>query len=400
MSHYDYTIIGSGIVGVSVAYHLKLAQPRAKIILLEKEPSPFLHQTSHNSGVIHAGVYYQPGSLKSKFCIEGLQSTYEFCDQNQIKYLKCGKLIAATNKDEQIRLHTLYENSDKNGLSLKLLSKIQVSKIEQNLNCIEAIYSPNTGIINWANFAKCMLDKFRNLGGEVRFEYKVETIEENDSLVKINSYDSERLETKKLISCGGLQSDRIARMVGLAPQVKIIPFRGDYFLLDKKYNNLFNHLIYPVPDPKMPFLGIHFTKMIDGSMTLGPNASVNFSRENYKRFKLDLTDLKDYLFFSGFWKLIFNHKEFILKEFLTSFSRYYYLQQCKKYYTDLSLSELYPFRAGIRAQVVALDGKPIHDFLFESTDRCLFVLNAPSPAATSSIPIGKNIVGQVMNQQL
>lgn len=397
MSHYDYTIIGSGIVGVSVAYHLKLDQPRANVLLLEKESSPFLHQTSHNSGVIHAGVYYSPGSLKSKFCIEGLQSTYEFCEQNQIKYSKCGKLIAATNKDEQARLHALFENSDKNGLSLKLLSKTQTSKMEPNLNCTEAIYSPNTGIINWANFGKCMLDKFRDLGGEVRFGYKVETIEENDSLVKINSHDPRRLETKKLISCGGLQSDRIARMVGLVPQVKIIPFRGDYFLLDKKYNNLFNHLIYPVPNPKMPFLGIHFTKMIDGSMTLGPNASVNFSREDYRRFKFDLTDLKDYLLYSGFWKLIFNHKEFIFKEFITSFSRHYYLKQCTKYYAGLASAELYPFRAGIRAQAVALDGKPMHDFLFESTGRCLFVLNAPSPAATSSIPIGKNIVRQILN---
>jgi L-2-hydroxyglutarate oxidase len=392
MDRYDYTIIGSGIVGVSVAYHLKLTQPRAKVILLEKEPVPFLHQTSHNSGVIHAGVYYKPGSLKSKFCIEGLQSTYEFCNQNQIKYFKCGKLIAATNKEEQLRLHALYENSDKNGLSLKLLSKTQIFKKEPNLNSVEALYSPNTGIIDWADFGKCMFEKFRCLGGEVRLGYKVETIEENDSSVNINSNFSRRIETKKLISCGGLQSDRIARMVGLVPQIKIIPFRGDYFLLDKKYNNLFNHLIYPVPNPKMPFLGIHFTKMIDGSMTLGPNASVNFSREDYQRYKLNFNDLKDYLFYGGFWKLIFNHKEFIAKEFLTSFSRFYYLKQCTRYYSGLSLNDIYPFRAGIRAQAVAIDGKPIHDFLFESTDRCLFVLNAPSPAATSSIPIGKYIV--------
>jgi L-2-hydroxyglutarate oxidase len=297
MNNYDFIIIGSGIIGASVAYHLILNNPKSKIILLEKEKKPFSHQTSHNSGVIHAGVYYKPGSLKSKFCIEGLKSTYEFCDKNNLYYSRCGKLITASSKDEIPALHSLFDNSNKNDLSLKLLSKHQVKKIEPNLISEEAILSPNTGIIDWANFAMTMLKKFLDLGGNVKFNYSVTSIDENDTNVIINKKLPNELSGSYLISCGGLQSDRLAKMLDLNSNIKIVPFRGDYYLLDEKYNNLFNHLIYPVPNPKLPFLGIHFTKIISNRIILGPNASLNFSRESYSKWILNVNDIADYLFF-------------------------------------------------------------------------------------------------------
>lgn len=390
MKKFDFIVIGSGIIGVSVAYHLKIKNPKAKIVLLEKEKKPFYHQTSHNSGVIHAGVYYKPGSLKSQFCIQGLKNTYDFCNKNNIKYNKCGKLIAAASHDEITDLYNLYENSDKNDLNLKLLSKKQLAKKEPNLNSIEAIFSPNTGIIDWSNFANCMLEKFTELGGHVFFNYEVKKIKDSNG-VDVNKGLKDEIYGNKLISCSGLQSDRLLNISGVKTKIKIIPFRGDYFLLDKKFNNLFNHLIYPVPNPKLPFLGIHFTKTIDGSLILGPNASINFSREDYDRFSVNLADVSDYLFFYGFWKLLYKYKKYIIKELLSSFSKNIYLSHARKYYEDLHLDDLLPFRAGIRAQAVDSNGNLIHDFAFDNTKNCLFVLNAPSPAATSSIPIGDYI---------
>ena len=392
MKNFDYAIIGSGVVGVSVAYHLKLQNPSARIIILEKESGPFAHQTSHNSGVIHAGIYYKSGTLKSKFCIEGMHNTYDFCKKNNIEYNQCGKIISASSDNELNWLHNLYENADKELLSLKLLTKKQIRSIEPNLQSKEAIYSPKTGIINWSIFANCLLEKFITLGGEVIFNYLVSDIEEKDSKVFINQKSNSFLTCNELISCGGLQSDRIANMLGIDPEIKIVPFRGDYYLLKKKFNNLFKHLIYPTPNPRMPFLGIHFTKMIDGSMTIGPNASINFSREGYKRYSINLNDIQDYLSYKGFWKLIFSNKEFIAKELLTSISKLFYLKQCHRYYQHISIDDLLPFRAGIRAQAVTKKGVPIHDFLLKKVSKCLFILNAPSPAATSSIPIGKYIV--------
>jgi len=390
LKKFDFIIVGSGIVGVSVAYHLKIKNPKAKIVLLEKEKKPFYHQTSHNSGVIHAGIYYKPDSLKSRFCIQGLKKTYDFCNKNGIQYNKCGKLVVASSRDELSELFNLYENSDKNNLNLKLLSKKQLSNKEPNLNAIEAIFSPNTGIIDWANFAKCMLEKFKQMGGYIFFDYEVKKIQDANA-VYVNRGQKDEISGYKLISCGGLQSDRLLKISGIKSKIKIIPFRGDYFLLDNKFNNLFNHLIYPVPNPELPFLGIHFTRTIDGSLILGPNASINFSRENYDRFSINPADVGDYLFFPGFWKLLYKYKKFMFKELLTSFSKNIYLGYAKKYYSDLNPNDLLPFRSGIRAQAVDSDGNLLHDFVFDHTKNCLFVSNAPSPAATSSIPIGDYI---------
>ena len=392
---YDFAIIGSGIVGISVAYNVLKKNPKAKVILLEKESNALFHQSSHNSGVVHSGLYYHPDSQKAKFCKLGLEKTFTFCKDNNIKFNQCGKLVVATNSSEVVKLHELRRNANTNGLSLKIFSKSKLKKIEPNLEGEEALFSPKTGVIDWSVFGNALLSKYLVMGGEVKYNFHVSGIDEDDKLIQIKNHDFDLIKSKKMISCGGLQSDRLARMLGIEPKLKIIPFRGDYYKLDKKFSNIFNHLIYPVPENDVPFLGIHFTKTIDNFMILGPNASVNFSRENYKRFSVDLEDIYDYLGYEGFWKLIMKYKKFVGNEFLTSFSKIYYLKQTRKYFKSLSLKDLKPFRAGIRAQAVLSDGTLAHDFIFENTKRALFVIDAPSPAATSSLPIGEFIAEKI-----
>jgi L-2-hydroxyglutarate oxidase len=392
---YDYSIIGSGIVGISVAFNILKKHPKAKVILLEKESGPLNHQSSHNSGVIHSGLYYPPNSQKAKFCKLGLEKTYSFCKLNNINFNQCGKLIVATNTTELNDLHSLYANANNNSLSLEIISKSKLKKMEPNILGYEAIYSPKTGIIDWADFGKALLEKYILAGGYFKYNFLASKISEDDRFVQISDYKGTNIKSSKMISCGGLQSDRLARLVGINPGLKIIPFRGDYFKLKNNYSKIFNHLIYPVPGKGVPFLGIHFTKTLDGSMIVGPNASINFSRENYDRFILNFKDIFDYIFYKGFWKLLINNKKFIFDEFLTSFFKFYYLNKCSKYLKGLSKNDLQIFKAGIRAQAVMTNGSLAHDFIFENTKKSLFVINAPSPAATSSLPIGEYIVDKV-----
>ena len=392
---YDYAVIGSGIVGISVAYNILKKNPKSKVILIEKESKPLQHQSSRNSGVIHAGLYYAPGSQKAKFCKLGLQKTYEFCKTNNIKFDQCGKLIVATNNAETDALHKLYENANKNGLSLKFIPKSKLKMIEPNIIGNEAILSPKTGIIDWANFGHVLLERFKLSGGDVRYDFLVEEIYEDDKFVHLIDQLGNVIKSHKMISCGGMQSDRLAKKIGIISGLKIIPFRGDYFKLSKKYSNIFKHLIYPVPEKNVPFLGIHFTKTINDSIILGPNASINFSRENYERFIFNYKDIFDFLFYKGFWKLLLKNKKFVFEEFLTSFFKFYYLNKCSKYYNGLTKNDLYHYRAGIRAQAVMHDGTLAHDFIFENTKKALFVINAPSPAATSCLPIGEYVAEKI-----
>ena len=392
---YDYAVIGAGIIGVSIAYHLQLKYPKAKIIILEKEKTPFYHQTSHNSGVIHSGLYYAPDSQKAEFCKLGLEKTYEFCKSNNVRFDQCGKLIVATNSSEVDDLHKLYANANKNGLSLNLITQSKLKIIEPNIIGNEAILSPKTGIIDWANFGKVLLEKYIVSGGMIKYNFLVEEIVEDDRFVQLIDQDKNVLKSNKIISCGGLQSDRLAKKIGIDSNLQIIPFRGDYFKLSIKYSNIFKHLIYPVPKKNVPFLGIHFTKTIDDSMILGPNASINFSRENYERFIFNFKDMFDFLFYKGFWKLLLKNKKFVFEEFSTSFFKFYYLNKCSKYFKGLSTSDLLPYRSGIRAQAVMNDGTLAHDFIFENTKRALFVINAPSPAATSCLPIGEYVANKI-----
>jgi L-2-hydroxyglutarate oxidase len=391
---YDYAIIGGGIIGLSAAYSIKKLKPSASILLVEKESTLGSHQTSHNSGVVHAGIYYEPGSLKAQFCKQGLRSTIDFCQKNNIKYEQCGKLIVATSDIEIQRLNILYERTRLNGLKTRLIDATELKIMEPNISGLKAIYSPETAIVDYHHIALKLADLIKKQGVDIILENSIERITEKYNEVIFSSHKNS-WRSKKLIVSGGLQADRLARMAGLPIDFKIIPFRGEYFQLPKNKNKIINHLIYPVPNPKLPFLGIHLTRMIDRSIIVGPNAVLGFSREHYEKFSFNFSDISSYLSYPGFWKLLWQHKENVYKELKSSISIKTYLNECKKYYPNIELSDLLPYPAGIRAQVVNKKGQLEHDFLFARTERMLHVYNAPSPAATSALPIGNMIAEKI-----
>ena len=390
--NYDFLIIGGGIIGLSTAMQLKEKFPNKKILVIEKEKKLASHQTGHNSGVIHAGVYYQPGSLKAKFCKLGVEQTVNFCTKHQLPFEQCGKLIVATNPQEVERMKNLYERCKKNGLKPKMLNKKELNTIEPNISGLGAIQIHETGIVDYIAMAGTMAKEFNSMGGKIELNSEVVSINESRDNLTTKLKNGKKIHASYLISCGGLQSDRLARMMGIKIDFQIVPFRGDYFKLKNSFNNIVKHLIYPVPDPAYPFLGIHLTKMIDGSVTVGPNAVLNLSREGYNKSVFNFKDILEMIFFSGFWKLILKNWMPGLSEIYSSLNKKKYLKLCQKYCPSLKLSDLKPYRPGIRAQAVSKAGVLIHDFLVEETSRSLHVCNAPSPAATSSLPIGKYIV--------
>jgi len=392
---FDYLIVGGGIVGLSTAWQLKQRDPDSSILLLEKEPDFALHQTGRNSGVIHAGIYYTPGSLKAQFCREGVEATIAFCNAHQIPVEQCGKLIVATNDDEHERLLSLYDRAQHNGLDVELLNAKELGDREPNVTGQGAIFLKTTGITDYPAMTKAMANVFRKLGGEIRLDSEVVDIEESTDKITIQLADGSRFESKYLIACGGLMADRLALMQGIDIDFQIIPFRGEYYQLPVEKNGLIKHLIYPVPNPELPFLGIHLTRMIDGSITIGPNALQGWKREGYGRINLNLRDIASMLLFSGFWQLIRKNFRTGLRELSNSLWRRGYLSQVRKYCPAISLDDLQPYPAGVRAMAVLRDGSMVHDFLFEETARSLHVCSAPSPAATSAIPIGRYIVDRV-----
>lgn len=392
---FDYLIVGGGIVGLSTAWQLKQRDPDSSILLLEKEPDFALHQTGRNSGVIHAGIYYTPGSLKAQFCREGVEATIAFCNAHQIPVEQCGKLIVATNDDEHERLLSLYDRAQHNGLDVELLNAKELGDREPNVTGQGAIFLKTTGITDYPAMTKAMANVFRKLGGEIRLDSEVVDIEESTDKIAIQLADGCRFESEYLIACGGLMADRLALMQGIDIDFRIIPFRGEYYQLPVEKNGLIKHLIYPVPNPELPFLGIHLTRMIDGSITIGPNALQGWKREGYGRINLNLRDIASMLLFSGFWQLIRKNFRTGLRELSNSLWRRGYLSQVRKYCPAISLDDLQPYPAGVRAMAVLRDGSMVHDFLFEETARSLHVCSAPSPAATSAIPIGRYIVDRV-----
>ncbi|MDT4288952.1 L-2-hydroxyglutarate oxidase [Methylomonas sp. MO1] len=386
----DFCIIGGGIVGFATALTLQERHPDARILLLEKEEMPGRHQTGHNSGVIHAGIYYEPGSLKARLCREGLVATKDFCRAHGIPYDECGKLIVATDGVEHERINTLYDRAFANGLQLERLDGAELARSEPNIRGVAALYSRETAIVDYGLVCRKMAEQVVQGGAVVRFGLQVDRIEESAHYVEVGG-GGELFRAGQLIVCGGLQADRLARLAGLDVDFRIVPFRGEYFQLPQSKNAVVNHLIYPAPDPALPFLGIHLTRMIDGSVTVGPNAVIGFAREGYPKLSFSRRDCADFLGFSGFWKLIYRYRHHALQELVTSLSKRVYLRKCRKYCPSLSVEDLLPFRAGIRAQVVTDEGLAVHDFLFKQTERMLHVCNAPSPAATSALPIGRII---------
>jgi len=387
---YDFIIVGGGIVGVSTALSLIKKHPSKKILLLEKEESFATHQTGHNSGVIHAGVYYEPGSLKAEFCREGLKETIKFCTAHKIPFNQCGKLLVATNDLELERMKKLYERCKANQIDVEILDQKKLNATEPNIVGIGAILVKSTGIVDYKLITKKMSEQFESLGGEFLLNTEVINLKEDKERIQVIT-SSETISSEYLICCAGLMADRVAKLLDIKIDFQIIPFRGEYYKLKDKHNSLVKHLIYPIPDPNLPFLGVHLTKMIDGSITVGPNAVLGFKREGYKRLNFSIRDSIQFLSFKGFHKVIKKNLKSGLYEMKNSIFKRGYLKEVQKYSPQINLKDLQPYPAGIRAQAVLEDGTLVHDFLFAESKRSIHVCNAPSPAATSAIPIGKYI---------
>lgn len=395
---YDYIIIGGGIVGVSTAWQLQQRHPDKTVLLLEKESGYSHHQTGHNSGVIHAGVYYAPGSLKAKFCKAGVAATIKFCNENHIPYNQCGKLLVATNELEVKRMHALHQRCIENDIAVSLLDQQQLKEAEPNIVGLGAILVDDTAIVNYQQVTEKMAEQFVNLGGDARLNHQVVTLNETEQQVTVGTLHHGKSQTfhgQFLITCSGLMADRTTKMLGLKTDFQIIPFRGEYYQLPAHQNNIVNHLIYPIPDPDLPFLGVHLTRMIDGSVTVGPNAVQGWKREGYGKINISLKDMWQMFTFSGFWRVLKNNLATGIVETKNSLWKPGYLKLVQKYCPSLTLKDLQPYPAGVRAQAVMSDGSLVHDFLFAQSPRSLHVCNAPSPAATSAIPIGEYICNKV-----
>lgn len=399
---YDYLIIGGGIVGISTAWQLQQRYPDKHILLIEKESGYAHHQTGHNSGVIHAGVYYAPDSLKAQFCKAGVKATMDFCDKHRIAYEQCGKLLVATDKLEYQRMQDLYERCLQNKLDVELLTQEQLKQREPNIVGIGAIFVPTTGIVDYRQVCEKMAAEFIRLGGEVALSHQVTALSESSEAITVsakNKGNNVTFSGEFLIACAGLAADRVANLLAIDIDFQIIPYRGEYYQLPTKHNTIVNHLIYPIPDPDLPFLGVHLTRMIDGSVTVGPNAVQGFKREGYGKYNFNFRDTLSMLTFSGFWKATAKHLRAGLIETKNSWYKPGYLKKIQKYCPQLALADLQPYPAGIRAQAVLANGELVHDFLFAESPQSLHVCNAPSPAATSAIPIGGYICDKVKEKQ-
>jgi L-2-hydroxyglutarate oxidase len=390
MADFDLAVIGGGIVGLSTAMQMTERFPGLSVAVLEKEPALARHQTGRNSGVIHAGVYYQPGSLKAQFCREGVEATIGFCREHVIPYEQCGKLLVATEPAELPRMEALFERARTNGLDVERLDQAEIARREPHIRSIGGFLVKTTGIVDYARIARTMANVVADRDGAILTSSEVAHIEETPEGVTLE-VGNDRIRARHLIAAAGLQADRIARMCGVETDFRIVPFRGEYYRLGPAKNAIVNHLIYPIPDPALPFLGVHLTRMIGGYVTVGPNAVLAFAREGYGFGTANLRDLRDMTTFSGFRQVIRDNLKSGIAEMANSLVKSRYLALCQRYCPELTLDDLSPYRPGVRAQAVLADGTMVHDFLIGETERTIHVLNAPSPAATSSIPIGRHI---------
>jgi L-2-hydroxyglutarate oxidase len=392
---YDVCVIGGGIVGLATALKILESRPNSSLLLLEKESGLGLHQTGHNSGVIHSGIYYKPGSLKARLCREGADATKAFCTEHGIPFETCGKLIVATNPLEAKRMDDLYARAAENGIAAERLDALELRRREPRIAGVGALLIEATGIVDYRVVCDEMGSVIRSKGGQIVLDAPVVAIREEGTSVSIISGE-QSYAARKLVVCAGLQSDRLARMAGLKTEHQIVPFRGEYFRLPAARNAMIRHLIYPVPDPDLPFLGIHLTRMINGGISVGPNAVLGFAREGYPKFSFSGRDVAAMAAFPGFWRVIAKNLKSGLAEFANSLVRRNYLADCRKYCPELTLADLQPMEAGIRAQAVMRDGSLVQDFLLLESPRMLHVCNAPSPAATSALPIGRMIAEKVL----
>lgn len=392
---YDFAIIGAGIVGLAAARGILRARKGASLIILEKENAIACHQTGHNSGVIHAGIYYAPGSLKARLCREGAAATKAFCAEQGIKFETCGKLLVATNERERLAMDALWERAKANGIEAERIGPAELRRLEPNITGVGALLIPATGIVDYREAAAALARIIAAEGAKLEFGAEIAAIRETSDAVEISAAQKS-WRARALVVCAGLQSDRLAELAGLKTGHQIVPFRGEFYTLPKARAGLIKRLIYPIPDPALPFLGIHLTRTISGGIIAGPNAVLGLSREGYEKFSFNARDVARYLSFPGFWKVTGRYLQPGLAEMRNSLWKRGYLAQCQKYCPGLTLKDLEPGMTGIRAQAVLRDGTLVHDFLFAETARMLHVCNAPSPAATSAIPIGQMIAAKAL----
>lgn len=387
----DMAIIGAGIVGLATARALLQRYPRMRLVVLDKEPAIARHQTGRNSGVIHSGLYYKPGSLKARLCVQGAAAMYQYCAEHGIPVNRCGKVVVATTRDELPRLEALYQRGMANGVpGLDLIGPGQLRELEPHATGVQAIHSPNTGIVDYGQVAQSFASDIVALGGEILTGQEVHTITRIGGRVWLTTATS-LVETRYLVSCAGVYADRVAHLSGAPREPRIVPFRGDYYILKSERRHLINALIYPVPDPAFPFLGVHSTLKIDGAIWLGPNAVLAFAREGYRRWDVKPADLLDALGYRGFRALAARYWRTGLDEMVRDYSRTRFMAAARRLVPALTAADVVEGPAGIRAQALAPDGSLIDDFVFDQNGPIIHVRNAPSPAATSSLPISEYI---------
>ena len=395
---YDIAIIGGGIVGLATAYQLTQKSPKLKIAVIEKEPSLALHQTGHNSGVLHSGIYYKPGSLKAINCRQGKKVMEQFCKDQGIDYELCGKIIVALNEEEVPRMQNIFQRGQENGVNCKLISREEMLEIEPHVAGVQAIHVPECGIVNYKQVCLRLGEIIKeNEENRIFLGRKVTNIENSKNGLAIETKE-EPIECQFLINCGGLYSDKVTKLGGQNPPAKIIPFKGEYFELKEDAKHLCRNLIYPVPDPAFPFLGVHFTRMIDGKVECGPNAVLAFGREAYGKFDFNLKDLLESVTYPGFQKMAIKHWKMGWGEMWRSYNKGAFVKALKRLIPAIEANHLVSAPAGIRAQAVSPTGGLVDDFLIEENSRIINVCNAPSPAATASLNIGSTIVEKISDR--
>ena len=393
MRSYDVVVIGAGILGLAVSRELLSRYPRLRLAVLDKEPSVGQHQTGHNSGVLHSGIYYAPGSLKARLCVQGQRELYAYCEQKGIPTDRCGKVIVGSNESELPRLEKLLERGQANGVEgLEMIGPERLREIEPHCVGVKALFSPNTGIVDFSRVTRAYAADVMECGGDVLPGFEVERISDRPGRVVLHTTAGE-VEAQHVVACAGLHADRVARLTGGPRDPRIVPFRGDYWVLRPDRRDLARNLIYPVPDPSFPFLGVHFTRRLDdGSVWLGPNAVLAFAREGYRRLDVRPRDLAEALAYRGFQRLAAKFWQTGMQEMVRDFSKEAFLKSLQVYVPELTLADLLPGPSGVRAQALGADGSLVDDFVFNTQGkRIVHVRNAPSPGATSSLAIGRMI---------
>lgn len=394
-SQLDVVIVGGGIVGLATAYSLLTTNKNLKLVVLEKEASLGAHQTGHNSGVIHSGLYYKPGSLKAKNCIDGYAKLLQFCREHDVPHEICGKIVVALSEQERSQLEMLRQRGEQNGLTgIHRLSKTEIIEIEPHCTGIDGLFVPQTGIVDYTAVVMRLAERIQNFGGEILTSSEVIEIKESSNTVLVCT-KQQQFTTRALITCGGLQSDRLAMQTQPDLDLRIIPFRGEYFELKESAKHLVRNLIYPVPDPNFPFLGVHFTRRIDGTIECGPNAVLAFAREGYRKTDISIREFTQTLAWPGFRKIALKYWRTGLGEYHRSFSKSAFVSALQKLVPEITANDLQPTGAGVRAQACSRAGSLLDDFEIRQIGRVVHVCNAPSPAATASLAIGDAIASRV-----